>query len=74
MHPSLAGSCCCWLYKHGTERKSALTLGSQRNLSLLALEQSSGMQGDGLIDVISVESWMKDGDSGHGVSIDLSLQ
>lgn len=74
MYPSLAGSCCCWLDKHGTERKSTLTLGSQRNLSFLALEQSSGMQGDGLIDVISVESWMKDGVFGHGVFIGLSLQ
>lgn len=61
MHPSLAGSCCCWLYNRGTERKNAVTLGSQGNLAFLALEQSSGMQGDGLIDVISVESWMKDG-------------
>lgn len=51
-----------------------LTLGSQRNLSFLALEQSLEMQGDGLIDVISVESWMKDSVFGHGVSIDLSLQ
>lgn len=43
MHPSLAGSCCCcWLYTHAAERKSTLVLGSQSNLTLLVLEQSSG--------------------------------
>lgn len=47
-----------------------LTLGSQRNLSLLALEPSSGMQGDGPTNVISGKSWMKDGIFGHGVSPD----
>lgn len=60
MHPSLAGSCCCWLYKHAAERKGTLILGSQRNLSLLALGWSSGREGDEPIRMISVESRMKD--------------
>ena len=54
MHPSLAGSCCSWLYKRAAERKSMLILGSQSNPALLVLDQSSGREGDEPISVISV--------------------